>query len=71
MDAGDIDDYIKWFGSRKPVAFAWYGLALLEIAASIFILTKAYVMYNNEIDDALRLEDIVGLLYEKDSEREE
>ena len=58
----DVDDYIRWFGSRKPVAFAWYGLALLEIAASVFILTKAYIMYNNEIEDALRLEDVVELL---------
>jgi len=58
----DVDDYIRWFGSRKPVAFAWYGLALLEIAASVFILTKAYIMYDTEIDDSLRLEDVVELL---------
>jgi hypothetical protein len=65
MDAGDkidIDDAIRWLGSRKPVAFAWYGLAILEIAAACFILVKAYVIYDTQISDNLDIKDVVELL---------
>ena len=58
----DIDDAIRWLGSRKPVAFAWYGLAILEITAAIFILTKAYVIYDTEISDSLSTKELVELL---------
>ena len=64
MEAGniDIDDALRWLGSRKPVAFAWYGLAVLEIAAAIFILVKAYVIYDTQISDDLDMHDVVELL---------
>ena len=61
-DKVDIDDAIRWLGSRKPVAFAWYGLALLEIAAAVFILVKSYVIYDTQISDNLDIKDVVELL---------
>ena len=72
MDAGnekvDIDDAIRWLGNRKPVAFAWYGLALLEIAAAIFIVMKAYVMYSTEIDDAPSTMELLEFIKDTRSE---
>ena len=64
-DKVDIDDAIRWLGSRIPVAFAWYGLAILEIAAAIFILTKAYVIYDQEISDSLSTQELIELVREK------
>ena len=64
-DKIDIDDAIRWLGSRKPVAFAWYGLAILEIAAAVFILTKAYVIYDQEISDSLSTQELIELVREK------
>lgn len=61
----EVEDYIRWLGSRKPVAFAWYGLAILEIAAAIFILTKAYVIYDTEIEDSLSTQELIELVREK------
>ena len=61
-DKINIDDTLRWLGSRKPMAFAWYGLALLEIAAAIFITVKAYIMYDTQISEDVNIEDVVELL---------
>lgn len=58
----DLDDTLRWLGSRKPMAFAWYGLALLEVAAAIFIVVKAYIMYDTQISEEVKIEDVVELL---------
>ena len=62
QDKVDLDDALRWLGSRKPLAFAWYGLALVEIAAAVFILMKAYVIYDTEISDSLSTKELVELL---------
>lgn len=66
-----VEDAIRWLGSRKPVAFAWYGLAILEIAAACFIVIKAYVIYDTEVSDSLDIQDVVELLHENKQERKE
>ena len=58
----DVNDAIRWLGSRKPMAFAWYGLFLLELAAAIFIVVKAYIMYDTQISEDINVKDVVEML---------
>ena len=39
----EIDDYVRWLGKQRPVGLAWIGLAILEVAAAIFIVSEAYI----------------------------
>lgn len=48
-DKLEVDDYMRWLGKQKPAAFAWYGLAALELAAAIFIGTEAYIRYGEYV----------------------
>ena len=66
----EVDDYVRWLGKQKPVGLAWIGLAVLEIAAAVFILGRAYI----EIDSYLskqetnQISEIVNTL--RDLERQ-
>ena len=46
-DKVTIDDGLRWLGSRKPLAFVYYGLFLLEISISALIGVYAYDMFND------------------------
>ena len=40
-----IDDALRWLGNRRPIAFAWYGLFLIELSIATLILSVAYELY--------------------------
>ena len=43
-----IDDALRWLGNRRPIAFVWYGLFLIELSVAALILSVAYGLYTED-----------------------
>jgi hypothetical protein len=52
-----IDDALRWLGNRRPMAFVWYGLFLIELSIAALILSVAYELYiDNTVEEFLQKE---------------
>ena len=49
----EVDDYVRWLGKQKPIGLAWIGFAILQLAAAIFIITEAYIRFNEYRAEAI------------------
>lgn len=66
----EVDDYVRWLGRQKPVGLAWIGLAILEVAAALFILSRAYIEFDTYLSkqETNQIHEIVNTL--RDLERQ-
>lgn len=69
-DKLEVDDYVRWLGKQRPVGLAWIGLAILQLAAAIFIVTEAYIRYGEYVaEHEITNQQILEIISERYKEK--